>query len=112
MTVTGGGEVGGIALLAASLAPGVEHVAAVVEVAQVRLGGTHRFEILEHVPQVHTDSLKIVTRRCMAPAAGALGKISFNKTLSLRFRCMRACMHACVRAYLPVCGRIWCASGI
>ena len=35
----------GISLLAASLAPGVEHVAEVVKVAQVGLGGAHGSEL-------------------------------------------------------------------
>jgi hypothetical protein len=47
-------------LLAASLAPGVEHVAEVVKVAQVGLGGAHDPEILKHA-ELFTNSLNIVT---------------------------------------------------
>jgi saccharopine dehydrogenase-like NADP-dependent oxidoreductase len=50
-----------IALLSAGLAPGIEHVAAIVEVKEVGLGGAHRLEILEHVPQFSINSLKFVT---------------------------------------------------
>ena len=39
----------------------VEHLAEVVEVSQVRLGGTHRFEVFEHVSQLVANSLKTVT---------------------------------------------------
>ena len=51
----------GISLLSAGLAPGVEHVTAVVEVPQVGLVGAHRPEILKHVAQFSTNSLNIVT---------------------------------------------------
>ena len=51
----------GISLLAASLAPGVEHVAEVVKVAQVGLGGAHGPKILKHVAELFTNSLNIVT---------------------------------------------------
>ncbi len=51
----------GISLLAASLAPGVEHVAEVVKVTQVGLGGAHGSEILKHVAELFTNSLNIVT---------------------------------------------------
>ena len=50
-----------VSLLAAGLALSVKHVAKVVEVAQVRLGGTHRFEIFEHIAQLLTNSLKTIT---------------------------------------------------
>jgi hypothetical protein len=48
-------------LLSASLAPGVEHVAEVVKVAQVGLGGAHDPKILKHVAELFTNSLNIVT---------------------------------------------------
>jgi hypothetical protein len=44
-----------ISLLSTSLAPGVEHLTAVVKVTQVGLGGAHRPEILKHVTQLSTD---------------------------------------------------------
>jgi len=50
-----------IPLLSASLAPGVEHVAEVVKVAQVGLGGAHGPKILKHVAELFTNSLNIVT---------------------------------------------------
>ena len=46
--------------MSAGLAPGIEHVAAIVEVKEVGLGGAHRLEMLEHLPQFSTNSLKIV----------------------------------------------------
>ena len=58
---TEGYHLEGISLLAASLAPGVEHVAEVVKVAQVGLGGAHGPEILKHVAYFPTNSLNIVT---------------------------------------------------
>jgi len=51
----------GISLLAASLAPGVKHVAKIVEVAQVCLGSAHGLEILKRVAELFTNSLNIVT---------------------------------------------------
>ncbi len=42
-------------------APGVEHVAVVVKVAQVGLGGAHGPKILKHVAELFTNSLNIVT---------------------------------------------------
>ena len=51
----------GISLLSAGIAPGVENVAAIVQVPQVGLGGVHRPEILKHVAQFSTNSLNIVT---------------------------------------------------
>ena len=50
----------GISLLSAGLAPGVEHVPAKVEVAQVGLGGAHRFEVFKHIAQLFANSLNIV----------------------------------------------------
>ena len=50
-----------VSLLAAGLALSVEYVAEVVEVSQVRLGGTHSFEVFEHIAQLISNSLKIVT---------------------------------------------------
>ena len=49
-----------VSLLATGLALSVEHVAKVVEVAQVRLGGTHRFEVFEHIAKFLANSLKTV----------------------------------------------------
>ena len=51
----------GVLLLSASLAPGVEHVPAKVEVAQVGLGGAYRFEVFKHIEQLFANSLNIVT---------------------------------------------------
>jgi hypothetical protein len=51
----------GVSLLSAGLTPGVEHVAAIVEVTQVGLGGAHDPEILKHVAQFSTTSVNIVT---------------------------------------------------
>ena len=51
----------GVPLLSAGLAPGVEHVPAKVEVAQVGLGGAHRFEVFKHIAQLFANSLNIVT---------------------------------------------------
>jgi hypothetical protein len=39
----------GVSLLSAGLTPGVEHVAAIVKVEQVGLGGLHGPEILKHL---------------------------------------------------------------
>lgn len=50
-----------VSLLTAGLALRVEHLAEVVEVSQVRLGGAHRFEVFEHVSKLVANSLKIVT---------------------------------------------------
>ena len=50
-----------VSLLAAGLALSVEHLAEVVEVSQVRLGGTHRFEVFEDIAQPLANSLKTVT---------------------------------------------------
>jgi hypothetical protein len=50
-----------ISLLSASLAPGVQHVAEVVKVAQVAFGGAHGPKILKHVAELFTNSLNIVT---------------------------------------------------
>jgi hypothetical protein len=58
---TEGDHLEGISLLSASLAPGVEHVAEVVKVVQVGLGSAHGLEILKHVAELSTNSLKIVT---------------------------------------------------
>jgi hypothetical protein len=58
---TEGYHLEGISLLAASLAPGVKHVADVVKVAQVCLGSAHGLEILKHVAELFTNSLNIVT---------------------------------------------------
>ena len=43
-----GDHLEGIPLLSASLAPGVKHVPAKVEVTQVGFGGAHRFEVFKH----------------------------------------------------------------
>jgi hypothetical protein len=54
----------GVSLLSAGLTPGVEHVAAIVEVTQVGLGVAHRPEILKHlkhVAQFSTTSVIIVS---------------------------------------------------
>ena len=48
-------------VLSASLAPGVEHVAEVVKVAQVGFGGAHGPKILKHVAELFTNSFNIVT---------------------------------------------------
>ena len=50
-----------ISLLATTLAPGVKDVPEVVEVSQVGFGGAHDPEILQHVSQLSTNSLNIVT---------------------------------------------------
>ena len=47
-------------MLSASLAPGVEHVAEVVKVAQVGFRGAHGPKILKHVEELFTNSLNIV----------------------------------------------------
>jgi hypothetical protein len=39
----------GVSLLSSGLTPGVEHLAAIVEVTQVGLDGAHGPEILKHV---------------------------------------------------------------
>jgi hypothetical protein len=51
----------GVSLLSAGLTPGVEHVAAIVEVTQVGLGDAHGPEILKHDAYFFTNSLNIVT---------------------------------------------------
>jgi len=48
-------------LLSASLAPGVKHVPAKIEVTQVGFGGAHRFEVFKHIAQLFANSLNIVT---------------------------------------------------
>ena len=50
-----------VSLLSASLAPGVKHVPAKVEVTQVGLGGAHCFEVFKHRTQLFANSLNIVT---------------------------------------------------
>jgi len=60
-----------ISLLSAGLTPGVENVAAIVEVTQEGLGGAHRPEILKHVAQFSTNSPNIVT--LMEPACVITG---------------------------------------
>ena len=51
----------GIALLSASFTPSLEHVAKVIEVAQVRLGGAHGFKICKHITEFFTGSLERVS---------------------------------------------------
>jgi hypothetical protein len=51
----------GVSLLSASLAPGVKHVPAKVEVTQVGLGGAYCFELFKHITQLFTNILNIVT---------------------------------------------------
>jgi hypothetical protein len=48
-------------LLSAGLAPSVKYVPAEVEVTQVRFGGAQGLEVREHVAQLRTNSLNIVT---------------------------------------------------
>ena len=51
----------GFSLLSAGLTPGVENVAAIVQVMQVGLGCAHRPEILKHFAQFSANILNIVT---------------------------------------------------
>jgi hypothetical protein len=48
-------------LLSSGLAPSVKYVSTKVEVTQVRFGGAQGLEVREHVAQLRTNSLNIVT---------------------------------------------------
>jgi hypothetical protein len=50
-----------VSLLSAGLAPSVKYVPPKVEVTQVRFGGAQGLEVREHVAQLRTNSLNIVT---------------------------------------------------